>query len=42
MLSLLIKQVDVKVFVKGEEKIVLGDVVSLEITIERVNNLINK
>ena len=42
MLCLLIKQVDVKVFVKGEEKIVLGDIVSLEITIERVNNLINK
>jgi len=32
---------DVKVYVKGEEKIIVGDVVSLEINLERLNNLID-
>ena len=29
-----------KVFVKGEDQIYLGDVISLELTLTRINNLI--
>jgi len=32
---------DVKIYVKGEEKIIVGDVVSLEMNFERLNNLFN-